>query len=329
MKHRWLPAAPWRADRQRPHPELTLHARRVYIVPSAAGGLFAALVCVMLLASINYQLSLGHLLTFWLISAGLVSMFTTQAQLPGLQLRLNQPPAGFAGRPLRLDLDVAERHQRQHRSVRLQLGEHGCWIDLFPGERRTVPIDLPALGRGVHALPPVLIECRYPYGLFRAWSWWRPAAEQVVWPTPEVDAPLPAALHPRGDPEPDPGQSLLRPYRHGDAMRQIAWKSSGRTLSQGLDPLVREHSTLPASIDPCRLDWRDTASLSDPEQRLQRLCAWLLEAEARGQPWILVLPGDPDGTENDPLSAASPPSLHADLDRLARFRPDTPARTAS
>ncbi len=318
MKRNWLPAAPWRAERQPAQSELLLHARRVYIVPSAAGWLFAALVCVMLLASINYQLSLGHLLTFWLISAGLVSMFTTQAQLPGLQLRLSHPPTGFAGQPLTLNLDVEACDERLHRSVRLQLGDHGSWLDLPAGERRGVSIDLPALGRGVHVLPPVLIECRYPYGLFRAWSWWRPAAERVVWPSPENDAPRPAAWPHEGDPEPDPGLSLLRPYRHGDAMRQIAWKSSGRALSQGQDPLVREHSAPPPPIEPCRLDWQDTADLIDPERRLQRLCAWLLEAEARGQPWTLVLPGEKDA---ETPGSDAPASLSADLDRLARFQP--------
>jgi uncharacterized protein (DUF58 family) len=172
MKRHWLPALPWRAERQPAQPELLLHARRVYIVPSAAGWLFAALVGVMLLASINYQLSLGHLLTFWLISAGLVSMFTTQAQLPGLQLRLNQSPAGFAGQAQALDLTAHEQWKRPHRSVRLQIGPSGRWLDLQPQESRPLLIDLPPHPRGVHPLPALLIECRYPYGLFRAWSWW-------------------------------------------------------------------------------------------------------------------------------------------------------------
>lgn len=317
MKRNWLPAAPWRAERQPAQSELLLHARRVYIVPSAAGWLFAALVCVMLLASINYQLSLGHLLTFWLISAGLVSMFTTQAQLPGLQLRLHQPPAGFAGQTQALDLAVQEHFGRMHRSVRLQIGPNGSWLDLQPQASRSLRIDLPARPRGVHPLPAVLIESRYPYGLFRAWAWWRPAAEQVVWPTPEIAPPLPAALAGPTEPEPDPGLSLLRPYRRGDAMRQIAWKSSGRALSQGQDPLVRELSGRPVSLDPCRLDWRDTAGLSDPELRLRRLCAWLLEADAQGRDWTLVLPDDAA-----PAAVDEAASLYADLERLARFRPE-------
>ena len=45
--------------------------RNVYIVPTGAGWLFAALLLVLLLASINYQLNLGYLLTLLLAGSGL------------------------------------------------------------------------------------------------------------------------------------------------------------------------------------------------------------------------------------------------------------------
>ena len=48
--------------------------RRVYIMPSRAGYGFAALILLMLLGAINYNNSLGHLLSFLLVGVGHVVM---------------------------------------------------------------------------------------------------------------------------------------------------------------------------------------------------------------------------------------------------------------
>jgi hypothetical protein len=55
----------------------TLTQRNIYIVPTRAGFMFLLVLVVMLLASINYQLSLGYVLTFLLAGAGFVSMHLT------------------------------------------------------------------------------------------------------------------------------------------------------------------------------------------------------------------------------------------------------------
>ena len=41
---------------------------------------------------------------------------------------------------------------------------------------------LPCPRRGHRALPRLVIETRFPFGLFRAWSYWQPAAQVLVWP---------------------------------------------------------------------------------------------------------------------------------------------------
>ncbi|MBK9362478.1 MAG: hypothetical protein IPM99_15800 [Rubrivivax sp.] len=50
--------------------------------------MFAPTLLVLLLASINYQLNLGYLLTFLLAGSGLVSMHVTHNTLRRLTLRL-------------------------------------------------------------------------------------------------------------------------------------------------------------------------------------------------------------------------------------------------
>ena len=51
--------------------QITLDRRRIYALPTRYGILFAVMLFVMLLGSINYNNSLGFLLTFLLASMGL------------------------------------------------------------------------------------------------------------------------------------------------------------------------------------------------------------------------------------------------------------------
>ena len=56
---------------------IILTQRRIFIVPTRTGLLFCAVLCVMLIGAINYNLSLGHALVFLLASLGLVTMVHT------------------------------------------------------------------------------------------------------------------------------------------------------------------------------------------------------------------------------------------------------------
>ena len=52
---------------------------------------------MLLVASINYQLNLGYVLTFLLAGSGVVSMHLTHATLRGLTLHLKPVAPVFAG----------------------------------------------------------------------------------------------------------------------------------------------------------------------------------------------------------------------------------------
>jgi len=62
---------------------LLLTQRNVYILPTRAGFMFALTLMTLLVASINYQLNLGYVLTFLLASSGVVSMHLTHNTLRG------------------------------------------------------------------------------------------------------------------------------------------------------------------------------------------------------------------------------------------------------
>ena len=66
----------------------TLTQGNVYILPTRAGWMFGLTLLVLLLASVNYQLNLGYMLTFLLAGSGVVSMHITHGTLRGLTLHL-------------------------------------------------------------------------------------------------------------------------------------------------------------------------------------------------------------------------------------------------
>ncbi|MEK9766735.1 MAG: DUF58 domain-containing protein, partial [Thalassolituus sp.] len=65
----------WLRRRIPPVTALALSHRNVFILPSAAGWVFSALLIAMLLTAINYQNSLVYALTFWLLSMGVGSIW--------------------------------------------------------------------------------------------------------------------------------------------------------------------------------------------------------------------------------------------------------------
>ena len=70
---------------------LALTQGNVYILPTRAGWMLAATLAVLLVASINYQLNLGYLLTFLLAGCAAAGMVVGHGTLRGLTLHLPPP----------------------------------------------------------------------------------------------------------------------------------------------------------------------------------------------------------------------------------------------
>ncbi|HET8808163.1 MAG TPA: hypothetical protein VFM76_07285, partial [Methylophaga sp.] len=75
-------------------------------MPSRAGYGFAALILLMLLGAINYNNSLGHLLSFLLAGMGHVVMHHSYRNARYVDCRPGQPQPVFAGQPLKLALQL-------------------------------------------------------------------------------------------------------------------------------------------------------------------------------------------------------------------------------
>jgi len=293
----------WQAWWQARQPVADIHRttqRNVYIVPTLAGLAFCGTLGVLLLASINEQLSLGYGLTFALTGAGLASMHTTHANLRGLQMDLKAPDGVHAGDEFTLELRLHNAGSARFGIAVSALLDSGAtepaWVDVPALGHAVLRLRLPALKRGLAALPRLVISTRFPLGFFRAWSYWRPASQVWVYPRAEdVLAPFPTQAEAGGGEAASTRQSAsgtdfsgVRSYRRGDSMKQILWRKSGLALDQGLPPWVRE-TEAPLARD-LWLDWRDTQG-RDTETRLSRLTAWVLAAERLGQPYGLRLAG--------------------------------------
>lgn len=290
----------WTLKRTAPTDTLTLTHRNVYILPTGAGAVFAATLFVLLLASINYQLNLGYLLTFLLAGSGAVSMHITHRTLRGLQLHLRPPADAFAGQAAALDVLLTSRDDARH-GIGLRLSPHDAaqtvWVDVAAQAQTAVALRLQLPQRGRHGVPTVQVETRFPLGLFKAWAVWRPASSLLVYPAPEspatpAPAPLATATHDGAALTAlDAGETDgVRPLRRGDALNRIVWRKAARTWAAGGELVTRDTSS------PARrqlwLDWQACHPLA-PEDRLSRLTAWVLEADRLGARYGLQLPGEP------------------------------------
>lgn len=292
----------WRAWWDARHPRsdtLQLTQRNVYILPTRAGWVFALTLGVLLVASINYQLSLGYLLTFLLAGSGLVSMHVTHATLRGLSLHLRPPQPVFAGDAAMVECVLASTAPRTRHGIGLRLAGperplHWSWTDVPAGGQSAMQLSFVAPRRGRLPLPHVVLETRFPLGLFRAWSEWRPQATVLAYPQPERPTPpLPPARAAGGEASTarsSEGGELegIRAYRRGDPLKLVVWKKAARALDTGGELVSRD--TRSAARQELWLDWAATGGLS-PEARLSRLAAWVLAVEPSGAAWGLRLPG--------------------------------------
>lgn len=260
---------------------ITLTQRSIYILPTRAGWMFAITLCLLLVGAINYQLNLGYVLTFLLAGAGASAMMVGHGVLRGLQLSLQPPQPVFAGDALVLQINLLESRGKARPAVGMALHatRQWTWADVPARGTAAAPIAFTARQRGVHPIPLLIAETRYPLGIFRVWSLWQPRSRMLVYPRPEPQAP---AL-PEGQPHAGTGLSTnsrsagefdgIRAYRHGDPSRLIVWKKwaqSGQLVSR---------DTAQVHGRQLWLDWTQTG-IAGREAQLSRLTSWVLAADA-------------------------------------------------
>jgi uncharacterized protein (DUF58 family) len=270
---------------------VTLHRRRIYILPTRLGLVFAAMLLGMLLGSLNYANNLGLALTFVLASLGLVAMHACHRNLQGLAITGagTEPPYAGQGAGFRFGLANPSLAPR----IDIETGVRGAppRIVTVPAEDTArLTVELPTRRRGRLRLTRLEVATRYPFGLFRAWSVLHPDLDCLVYPAP---APAGRAPAPPAEPGPSGHQDAargeddfagLKDYHPGDPPRRIAWKAHAR----GGELLVKEFAGAAA---PARVFDLESVPGRELEERLGILARWIDDAHGRGEAFGLRLPG--------------------------------------
>src|SRR5436190_19636986 len=266
--------------------------RRVYIVPARLGWMFGVTLFVLLVGSINYALALGFGLTFLLAGLGLVGMVQTARNLARLAVSVGRVEAVFAGEAAQFRLFLEGRAPFDRPAVLARHVASGAQLvaDIPAGAVVEIVLPVPAARRGWLPLGRVMLETRFPLGLFRAWSYVEPDARCLVYPKPERSAlPPPSAEAAAGalrtQTTGNDDFAGLRGYQASDSPRHVAWKAVARS-----DVMLTKQFTGEAAAE-LWLDWRLLPAGMGPEQRLSRLAGWVLAAERTGAHYGLRLPG--------------------------------------
>lgn len=267
---------------------VVLHQRRVYILPSRQGLLFAVVLIVMLLGDINYNLSLGYVLTFLLAMMALMSLFYTFRNLAHLAIHAGHIKPVFVGEVARFVFhfdnpgSLVRYHIHLHDDA-----EHRTVFDLAAQSSTPIYLDIPALRRGWLDSERLTLYSEFPLGLFHAWTYIHFDVLALVYPRPAAPCPLPMMLPQNGmgklATQGDEDFAGLRAYVLGDTLPRIAWKALAR--EQGLQ--VKQFSNPQG-----RELWLDWSQVNEPnmEGMLEILTRWVLDADAQGLHYGLRLP---------------------------------------
>jgi uncharacterized protein (DUF58 family) len=282
----------WRRLFRRDAPEagpVTLGRRRVYILPTRSGLVFALILLAMLIGAVNYQNSLAFVLTFLLTGLAVVSMIHTFRNLHALTLRAGHPQPVFAGETARFSVNLENRGGRERYALNLMLpGQEPLTVDLPQNGGQWLSLPLPSRQRGLLHPGRITLYTRFPLGLFHAWSYVHLDMACLIYPRPAERRGLPPQLPASSGAVGDQGSgsddfASLRTYHPGDSLRHVHWKAAAR--EQGL--LTKQFGG--GISRELWLRWEQTGQLP-LEQRLSLLTRWVLEADTLGLAYGLALP---------------------------------------
>ncbi|MEW6514150.1 MAG: DUF58 domain-containing protein [Pseudomonadota bacterium] len=307
--------AAWALRVRPPEPvPVLLTQRRVYVLPTRGGLLYAISLLVLLIGAINYNLSLGYGLVFLLGGLGIVAILHTFRNLAGTSITVGTPAPVFGGDTARFPLLLHNADARERRLLRLFLpGETVVIVDVPPQGSARALLPMPTTRRGWLTLPRVTIETVWPLGLVRTWSYAAPALACLVYPRPaDAVPPAPTFAGMQGGQLPsdsgDEDFAGLRRHHPSDPPHHVAWKTAARL---GPDAALQTKQFSGTAAQALWFDWAMLPATLDVETRLSILTRWVLDAEDAGLSWGLRLPG------GEIPQAHGPTHTHACLKTLA------------
>ncbi len=266
-----------------------LTRERVYILPTRSGLIFALLILILLVGSINYSKSLGFALTFLLTGIGNVALYSCWRNLAGLRLKSGASANVFCGETACFSVQLENTDSSPRHAI--AISQHG-----IEGEYT----DVPALASAILSLPvksrqrgrlyagKFRLASEYPAGLFVAWTWIDLSMQCLVYPTPAAAVNMPSAPDDAGN---DSGQnctgsdeySHLKKFKPGDNWRRICWKTAAKS------DIFYSRQFTGGTPKPRWISWFDLDAEST-EVKLSMMTRLVLDAHKQQQPYGLILP---------------------------------------
>jgi uncharacterized protein (DUF58 family) len=270
---------------------ILLHNRRLYILPTRFGYLFAIMLLFLFLAAINYQNSMAFVLTFMLTSLGIISLWHTHKNLLGVTIRMQIPRPVFCGETCEFKFEISHHNNARRYAIAIQyLDQPPVYVKLEPEGSVQAKLRIPTHRRGEFRPAGVTVFTRYPTGLFHAWGWLKFDLPVLIYPRPTAQVKLQQSMIEQYD-----GQTStstiegddfagLREHREGESLRHISWKA----YAQGRGLLTK---TFQGQARPSLwIDWEQMGQAST-EEKLSFMTALVLAAEREEQKYGLRLPG--------------------------------------
>ncbi len=319
---------------------LTLRHERIYILPTTRGLAFICVIAIMLMASINYGLNLGYALCFILIGLFCSCLLSTYRNLVQVKLVHATAQDSFEGTPLIYTVTLADECRRSRCSINVSCDQANDMFDLQSNSKTDATLLIKQTRRGIHSLGRLTLSSDFPLGLWKAWGYVHTPVQANVYPKPEH----PMVELPSRNTESD-GQAAsrrgeqeyegLKTYENTDSPSRVAWKqvASGRGWYSKQFEAESEQQEI-------AIRWEDTPTNLSCEQRLSRMCSWVVRAMEENSVYTFELPGNfpahngtdrktlpsRDSTTSNPLYRSSGPDYGKScLRSLAAFKQIKPA----
>ncbi len=304
----------WARKRQGGDAHVTrLHSRRIYILPTGVGLVFALMTFAMLLGSMNYNNNLSFVLTFLLVGLGLVSMHQCQRNLVGLELSFAGTDPVFAEQAAHFRIAITNHSKNSRFHIQLYADSIFSEVrDLAPGDSKIFRLAIPTDKRGYIELTRFGIKTLFPFELFRSWAWLHMDLKGLVYPRPADHAPEPpptqtAQGHRQHDARGEEDFAGLRKFHEGDSPRHVAWKAYARTG----ELFSKQFAGADTSSQ-----WFDFEHVDEDEveKRLSVITRWIIDADRTQRDYGVRIPGG----EFPPAHGES--HRHLCLESLALFK---------
>lgn len=269
---------------------IELHNRRLYILPTRFGYIFAVMLLLLFLAAVNYQNSMGFVLTFMLTALAIVSLWQTHKNLLGLDVYLQTPKPVFAGESCDLTFEISHRNNLSRYAIGIQYAnEIPVYLTIKPDSQSKAMIKVPSTRRGQFKPKGLTVFTRYPTGLLHAWGWLKFDVPIVIYPTPMSSSTLQQNMLEQQDGKATThtieGDDFagLREHREGESLRHVSWKA----YAQGKGLLTK---TFQGHARPSLwIDWFQIRQDSI-ESKLSEMTALVLLADRNNQRYGVKLP---------------------------------------